>query len=80
MSIVMCFTEIYSLCYYILIGHCTYFFSMGGHGALICALKCPGKFKSVSAFAPISNPIQAPWGQKAFRGYLGENKKDWEVS
>jgi len=52
--------------------------SMGGHGALICALKNPGKYKSVSAFAPISNPIEAPWGKKAFSGYLGPSTKDWE--
>ena len=55
------------------------FYSMGGHGALICALKNPGMYKSVSAFAPICNPIKAPWGQKAFRGYLGNNTADWEV-
>jgi len=52
--------------------------SMGGHGALICGLKNPGLYKSVSAFAPISNPSQTPWGQKAFRGYLGPDIKDWE--
>jgi S-formylglutathione hydrolase len=52
--------------------------SMGGHGALICALKNPGKYKSVSAFAPISNPINCPWGQKAFTGYLGSNKENWK--
>lgn len=44
---------------------------MGGHGALICALKTPGLYKSVSAFAPICNPIQTPWGIKALTGYLG---------
>lgn len=48
------------------------FYSMGGHGALICALKNPGMYKSVSAFAPISNPIQCPWGKKAFSNYFGE--------
>jgi len=53
--------------------------SMGGHGALICALKNPGKFKSVSAFAPISNPINCPWGQKAFNGYLGADKDAWKA-
>ncbi|XP_053140979.1 S-formylglutathione hydrolase isoform X4 [Hemicordylus capensis] len=53
--------------------------SMGGHGALILALKNPGKYKSVSAFAPICNPIQCPWGKKAFSGYLGSNVKDWEA-
>lgn len=44
---------------------------MGGHGALICALKNPGLYKSVSAFAPICNPSECPWGIKAFTGYLG---------
>jgi hypothetical protein len=43
----------------------------GGHGALTIALKNPGRFKSVSAFAPICNPTSVPWGQKAFAGYLG---------
>ena len=50
--------------------------SMGGHGALSLFLKNPGMYKSVSAFAPISNPLKAPWGEKAFKGYFGE--KDWE--
>ena len=45
--------------------------SMGGHGALACALRNPGKYQSCSAFAPISNPTQCPWGQKAFKHYLG---------
>ncbi|XP_069746388.1 S-formylglutathione hydrolase isoform X2 [Narcine bancroftii] len=53
--------------------------SMGGHGALVCALRNPGKFKSVSALAPICNPIQCPWGQKAFTGYLGPDKTTWEI-
>jgi S-formylglutathione hydrolase len=52
--------------------------SMGGHGALICYLKNPGLYRSVSAFAPICNPIQCPWGQKAFTGYLGDDKTSWE--
>ncbi|KAK9289358.1 hypothetical protein L1049_007513 [Liquidambar formosana] len=52
--------------------------SMGGHGALIIYLKNLGKYKSVSAFAPIVNPINCAWGQKAFTNYLGENKADWE--
>jgi len=52
--------------------------SMGGHGALICALRNPGMYKSVSAFAPISNPTQCPWGEKAFTGYLGEDKESWK--
>jgi S-formylglutathione hydrolase len=51
--------------------------SMGGHGALICGLKNPGVYSSVSAFAPIVNPSNCPWGQKAFSGYLGEEKKLW---
>ena len=42
--------------------------SMGGHGALVCALKNPGKYRSVSAFSPICNPTQCPWGEKARRG------------
>lgn len=46
--------------------------SMGGHGALTIALKNPGMFKSVSAFAPICNPCDVPWGTKAFTGYFGE--------
>ncbi|MBT9492450.1 MAG: S-formylglutathione hydrolase, partial [Paucibacter sp.] len=45
--------------------------SMGGHGALTLALRHPGTFRSVSAFAPICAPLQCPWGQKAFTGYLG---------
>ncbi|CAK7217804.1 hypothetical protein SCUCBS95973_003268 [Sporothrix curviconia] len=45
--------------------------SMGGHGALTLYLRHPGQYKSVSAFAPISNPSRCPWGQKAFKGYLG---------
>jgi S-formylglutathione hydrolase len=45
--------------------------SMGGHGALVCALRNPERYKSVSAFAPISAPMRCPWGQKAFTGYLG---------
>eukprot|EP01136_Pigoraptor_vietnamica_P026356 Opistho-1_new@81322 len=53
--------------------------SMGGHGALICALKNPGKYRSVSAFAPICNPINCPWGIKAFSGYLGDNKESWKA-
>lgn len=52
---------------------------MGGHGALICALKNPGKYLSVSAFAPICNPVNCPWGKKAFSGYLGDNQEDWKV-
>src|SRR5690606_25809912 len=51
--------------------------SMGGHGALICALKNPGRYRSVSAFAPIANPLDCPWGEKAFSRYLGEDRSRW---
>ncbi len=53
--------------------------SMGGHGALICALKNPDHYQSVSAFAPISSPTQCPWGQQAFTTYLGADTKSWQV-
>ncbi|KAL8583221.1 hypothetical protein ACOMHN_013776 [Nucella lapillus] len=53
--------------------------SMGGHGALICALKNPGMYRSVSAFAPICNPSQCPWGKKAFAEYLGTDTATWEA-
>ncbi len=53
--------------------------SMGGHGALICALKNPGRYRSVSAFAPIANPTQCPWGEKAFSGYLGDDRETWKA-
>lgn len=51
--------------------------SMGGHGALTLALRHPGRFKSVSAFAPICAPTQCPWGEKAFTGYLGADRTAW---
>lgn len=51
--------------------------SMGGHGALVCALRNPGRYQSVSAFAPISNPSNCPWGEKAFSRYLGEDRARW---
>lgn len=51
--------------------------SMGGHGALTLALRHPGRFASLSAFAPIAAPMQCPWGQKAFSGYLGEDRAAW---
>ncbi|MEA5570152.1 S-formylglutathione hydrolase [Calothrix sp. UHCC 0171] len=51
--------------------------SMGGHGALVCALRNPEKFKSVSVFAPIVAPMRCPWGKKALSGYLGENQETW---
>ena len=51
--------------------------SMGGHGALTLALRNPGRFRSVSAFAPICAPSDCPWGQKALTGYLGEDRTAW---
>ena len=51
--------------------------SMGGHGALVLALRNPGLYQSVSAFAPISAPMRCPWGQKAFSGYLGDDRDAW---
>jgi S-formylglutathione hydrolase len=51
--------------------------SMGGHGALTLALRHPGRFRSVSALAPICAPGEVPWGQKAFRGYLGDDSERW---
>lgn len=51
--------------------------SMGGHGALTLALRHPGQYASVSAFAPICAPAEVPWGQKAFRGYLGDDPASW---
>ncbi|ARP84886.1 S-formylglutathione hydrolase [Bordetella genomosp. 9] len=51
--------------------------SMGGHGALVLALRHPGRFRSVSAFAPIAAPIRAAWGQKAFANYLGPDQGAW---
>lgn len=51
--------------------------SMGGHGALIAALKNPGRYQSVSAFAPIAHPTACPWGERAFSGYLGDDRTQW---
>ena len=51
--------------------------SMGGHGALVLALRNPGRYRSVSAFAPIVAPSQVPWGEKAFTAYLGEDRAAW---
>jgi S-formylglutathione hydrolase len=51
--------------------------SMGGHGALVAALRNPGLYRSVSAFAPIAAPSQCPWGQKAFSRYLGPDQSSW---
>jgi S-formylglutathione hydrolase len=52
--------------------------SMGGHGALMIALRNPDKYQSVSAFSPIVAPSQTPWGQKALKGYLGNDKQLWK--
>lgn len=52
--------------------------SMGGHGALTIALKNTDRYRSVTAFSPIVNPMKCPWGQKAFTNYLGDNKADWQ--
>ncbi len=57
--------------------------SMGGHGALVVALKNPQAYRSVSAFSPISNPVEVPWGHKAFGNYLGPDRArwaDWDAS
>ena len=51
--------------------------SMGGHGALMIGLKNQSRFSSISAFSPITNPTQCPWGEKAFTAYLGDNKQAW---
>ena len=53
--------------------------SMGGHGALTVALRHPGRFRSVSAFAPIVAPSQVPWGEKAFGNYLGRDRSNWRA-
>ncbi|KWF24112.1 S-formylglutathione hydrolase, partial [Burkholderia pseudomultivorans] len=52
--------------------------SMGGHGALTLALRHPDLYRSVSAFAPIAAPMRCPWGEKAFSGYLGEDREAWK--
>lgn len=51
--------------------------SMGGHGALVCALRNPDQYRSVSAFAPIAAPSNSPWGEKAFSNYLGADRDAW---
>ncbi|KAB2903879.1 MAG: S-formylglutathione hydrolase [Burkholderiaceae bacterium] len=53
--------------------------SMGGHGALTLALRHPGRFQSLSAFAPIAAPTRCAWGEKAFSGYLGANRAAWNA-
>lgn len=52
--------------------------SMGGHGAITIALNNPGQYKSLSAFAPISSPMNCPWGEKALTGYLGSDRETWK--
>lgn len=57
--------------------------SMGGHGALVLGLRNPDRFQAISAFAPILNPMQVPWGEKALTAYLGDDQttwKDWDAS
>ncbi|GAA5168787.1 S-formylglutathione hydrolase [Viridibacterium curvum] len=53
--------------------------SMGGHGALVLALRNPGRYRSVSAFSPIVAPSQVPWGEKAFSAYLGADRETWKA-
>jgi len=53
--------------------------SMGGHGALTIGLRNQGRFRSISAFAPIVAPLECPWGEKALTGYLGPDKADWRA-
>ena len=53
--------------------------SMGGHGALVIALRNPGRYRSVSAFSPIVAPAQVPWGEKAFAAYLGDEREAWKA-
>ena len=52
--------------------------SMGGHGALVVALRNPGRYRSVSAFSPIVAPSKVPWGEKAFTAYLGDDREAWQ--
>jgi S-formylglutathione hydrolase len=52
---------------------------MGGHGALTIGLRNPGRYRSVSAFAPIASPMNCPWGVKALTGYLGPGKAHWRA-
>jgi S-formylglutathione hydrolase len=52
---------------------------MGGHGVLICALKNPGLYRSVSAFAPIAHPMDCPWGRTCLGAYLGEDRSVWRA-
>ena len=52
---------------------------MGGHGALVIALRNPGAYRSVSAFSPIAAPARVPWGEKAFSAYLGDDRASWQA-
>lgn len=52
--------------------------SMGGHGALVIGLRNPERYSSISAFSPITNPSQCPWGEKAFANYLGNDRNQWK--
>ena len=52
---------------------------MGGHGALVLGLRHPGLYRSVSAFAPIAAPSEVPWGEKAFTGFLGADRRPWRA-
>lgn len=52
--------------------------SMGGHGALVVALRNPGRYRSVSAFSPVVAPSRVPWGEKAFAAYLGDDREAWK--
>jgi S-formylglutathione hydrolase len=53
--------------------------SMGGHGALTISLRNPGRFRSTSALAPIVSPLSCPWGEKALRGYIGQDRAQWRA-
>ena len=53
--------------------------SMGGHGAITIGLKNPGKYRSISAFAPICAPLDCPWGEKALGNYLGADRESWKA-
>ncbi|HAS15332.1 MAG TPA: S-formylglutathione hydrolase [Idiomarina abyssalis] len=52
--------------------------SMGGHGALVIGLRNSDRYTSISAFSPITNPTQCPWGEKAFSAYLGDDREQWK--
>ena len=52
--------------------------SMGGHGALVIGLRNSDRYSSISAFSPITNPTQCPWGEKAFSAYLGDDREQWK--